>query len=166
MTRRLVPPANYTTPPFPSLNVHSLFDATPEKQFTLYFIGDVWRFTVIWTLMTFALFHLGAVFIAMFTHGWKKSSWKYLWITPIVYLVVAGIEAVVSGTIVGVMSVLRGLLRGEVLTHPREDADCCGRLGAVYQAGYYEMNTWVPCIWGFISVLTLIISSFSIQGGL
>ncbi|PTB66357.1 hypothetical protein BBK36DRAFT_162227 [Trichoderma citrinoviride] len=142
MTRRLVPPANYTTPPFPSLNVHSLFDATPEKQFTLYFIGDVWRFTVIWTLITFALFHLGAVFIAMFTHGWKKSSWKYLWITPIVYLGVAGLEAVVSGTIVGVM------------------------LGAVYQAGYYEMNTWVPCIWGFISVLTLIISSFSIQGGL
>ncbi|EHK15574.1 uncharacterized protein TRIVIDRAFT_38082 [Trichoderma virens Gv29-8] len=142
MTRRLIPPANYTTPPFPSLNVHTLFDATPDKRYTLYYIKDVWRFTVIWTLIVFALFHLGAVFIAMFTHGWKKSSWKYLWITPIVYLGVAGLEAVLSGTIVGVM------------------------LGAVYQAGYYEMNTWIPCTWGFISVLTLIISSFSIQGGL
>lgn len=45
-------------------------------------------------------------------------------------------------------------------------ADRWNRLGAVYQAGYYEMNTWIPCTWGFINVLTLIISSFSIQGGL
>lgn len=99
------PPANYTTPPFPSLNVRTLFDSTPDKRYTLYFIGDVWRFTVIWTLITFAVFHLGAVFIAMFTHGWKKSSWKYLWLTPIIYMGVAGVEAFISGTIVGVMSV-------------------------------------------------------------
>lgn len=40
------------------------------------------------------------------------------------------------------------------------------RLGAVYNAGYYEMNTWIPLVWAFVSVLVLIISSFSIQGGL
>ncbi|EHK41386.1 hypothetical protein TRIATDRAFT_301972 [Trichoderma atroviride IMI 206040] len=142
MARRLIPPRNYTTPRFPSLNVNTLFDSTPDKRYTLYHIGDVWRFTVIWTLITFAVFHLGAVFIALFTHGWKKSSWKYLWLTPIIYMGVAALEALLSGTIVGVM------------------------LGAVYQAGYYEMNTWIPCTWGFINVLTLIISSFSIQGGL
>ena len=28
------------------------------------------------------------------------------------------------------------------------------------------MNTWIPCTWAFINLLTLIISSFSIQGGL
>lgn len=52
------------------------------------------------------------------------------------------------------------------MVYEREMLIASDRLGAVYQAGYYEMNTWVPCIWGFISVLTLIISSFSIQGGL
>ncbi|PNP37515.1 hypothetical protein TGAM01_v201159 [Trichoderma gamsii] len=160
MARRLIPPRNYTTPRFPSLNVNTLFDSTPDKRYTLYYIGDVWRFTVIWTLITFALFHLGAVFIALFTHGWKKSSWKYLWLTPIIYLGVAGLEALLSGTIVGVMSVLKGMYKAEMC------ADCWSRLGAVYQAGYYEMNTWIPCTWGFINVLTLIISSFSIQGGL
>ncbi|KAI7760392.1 hypothetical protein LZL87_008482 [Fusarium oxysporum] len=67
---------------------------------------------------------MGAVLIAMFTHGWKKSSWRYLWAVPVIYLVIAGLEAVMAGSIVGLV------------------------LGAVYSAGYYEMNTWVPCTWG------------------
>jgi len=39
-------------------------------------------------------------------------------------------------------------------------------LAAVYNAGYYSMSTWVPLLWGLINVLVLIISSFTIQGGL
>ncbi|VUC32220.1 unnamed protein product [Clonostachys rosea] len=136
------PPESYHTPPFPSLNVETIYDKTPDRRFTLYYIGDIWRFTVVWTLVFFALFHLAAVVIAIFTHGRKISSWKYLWAVPFVYLTVAAIEAVLSGSLVGLV------------------------LGAVYGAGYYEMNTWIPCTWGFICVLILIISSFSIQGGL
>ncbi|KAF4957402.1 hypothetical protein FGADI_3138 [Fusarium gaditjirri] len=56
----------------------------------------------------------------MFTHGWKKSPWRYLWAAPVIYLVIAGLEAVMAGSIVGLV------------------------LGAVYSAGYYEMNTWIP----------------------
>lgn len=40
------------------------------------------------------------------------------------------------------------------------------RLGAVYEAGYYQMNTWIPVVWAVVSVLVLVISSFSMQGGL
>ncbi|KAH7023755.1 hypothetical protein EDB80DRAFT_807836 [Ilyonectria destructans] len=137
-----VPPETYSTPRFPSLNVQTLYDTTADKRYTLYYVLDVWRFTLMWTLVIYALFHMGAVLVAMFTHGWKKSSWKYLWAVPVVYLVMAGLEAVMAGSIVGLV------------------------LGAVYSAGYYEMNTWIPCTWGFINVLVLIISSFSIQGGL
>ncbi|KAH7267523.1 uncharacterized protein BKA55DRAFT_555926 [Fusarium redolens] len=136
------PPPDYQTPRFPSLNVQTLFDTTADKQFTLYYVLDVWRFTLLWTLIIYACFHMGAVLIAMVTHGWKKSSWRYLWAVPVIYLVIAGLEAVMAGSIVGLV------------------------LGAVYSAGYYEMNTWIPCTWGFINVLVLIISSFSIQGGL
>jgi hypothetical protein len=39
-------------------------------------------------------------------------------------------------------------------------------LGAVYNAGYFSMSTWIPFIWSLINILVLILSSFSIQGGL
>ncbi|KAJ9425563.1 hypothetical protein QL093DRAFT_2247073 [Fusarium oxysporum] len=120
------PPPDYQTPRFPSLNVQTLYDTTADKQFTLYYVLDVWRFTLLWTLIIYACFHMG----------------QYLWAVPVIYLVIAGLEAVMAGSIVGLV------------------------LGAVYSAGYYEMNTWIPCTWGFINVLVLIISSFSIQGGL
>ncbi|PHH87723.1 hypothetical protein CDD83_8497 [Cordyceps sp. RAO-2017] len=136
------PPPLYQTPRFPSLGVPPLSDKTPEKRHTIYRIEDAWRFTLVWTLVTYAVFHLGAVLVALVTHGWRKSSWNYMWGVPIVYLVTAGLEALLAGTVVGLI------------------------VGAVYKAGYYEMNTWIPFTWGIINVLILIISSFSIQGGL
>ena len=39
-------------------------------------------------------------------------------------------------------------------------------LGAIYNAGGYKMSTWIPFIWSLVSLLVLIVSSFSIQGGL
>lgn len=97
------PPASYNTPKFPSLNVQTLYDFTPDRRYTLYHIHDVWRFTVIWTLIVYAIFHLGAVVIAMLTHGWRISSWKYLWAVPVVYLIIAGVEALMAGSLVGVV---------------------------------------------------------------
>lgn len=41
-----------------------------------------------------------------------------------------------------------------------------GRLGGVYQAGYFEMSTWIPFVWAVINTLVLILSSFAIYGGL
>lgn len=40
------------------------------------------------------------------------------------------------------------------------------RLGAIYNSGSFKMSTWIPFIWALINVLVLIVSSFSIQGGL
>lgn len=99
------PPPNYKTPPFPSLNVHTLSDETDNKIYTLYHIGDIWRFTAVWTAIVYAVFHIGAVMVALMTHGFKRRSWKLLWLAPIVYLSVAGVEAVLSGSIVGLMYV-------------------------------------------------------------
>lgn len=39
-------------------------------------------------------------------------------------------------------------------------------IGAVYIAGKVTMSTWIPFLWGWINVLILIVSSFTIQGGL
>jgi hypothetical protein len=39
-------------------------------------------------------------------------------------------------------------------------------VGAIYFNGRFHMSTWIPFIWGWINVLMLIVSSFTIQGGL
>lgn len=43
---------------------------------------------------------------------------------------------------------------------------CVCRLGVIYEAGKFKMSTWIPFAWGCINTLVLILSSFSIQGGL
>ena len=39
-------------------------------------------------------------------------------------------------------------------------------LGAIYNSGAFQMSTWIPFTWALINLLVLIVSSFSIQGGL
>lgn len=100
------PPVDYKKPGFPSLNVDELADTTPDRHFTLYDIGDVWHFAVLWTLFMYLAFHLGAILIAFYTHSWNKRTWRLLWVVPVVYLFVAAIEALIAGSLVGLMCVL------------------------------------------------------------
>lgn len=97
------PPKNYTTPPWPSL----LWP--PQEQTlegSLYYLSDVWRFTLIWTFVIYALVHLGAAAIALIMQlGKARANWKFLWMIPTVYMVLAGIEALFAGTVVGLMHV-------------------------------------------------------------
>lgn len=52
----------------------------------------------------FGVFHLvAASFAVCMQLGKRKSAWKYVWIIPIVYAAVAGIEAMLAGTFVGLM---------------------------------------------------------------
>jgi hypothetical protein len=69
-------------------------------------------------------------------------NWKVIWAVPAVYIVVAGIEAFLAGSMVG------------------------GLLGGIYTAGYFRMATWIPFVWGLINTMVLILSSFAIQGWL
>jgi len=132
------PPADYVTPPFPSLHW-----PPQDPTWSLYYVSDIWRFTLTWTLLIYGVFHFGAVAVAFAMQtGKPRSTWKYLWTVPVVYAFIAAFEALFAGSIVGLI------------------------LGAVYRAGYFSMSTWIPFVWGWINVLVLILSSFSIQGGL
>jgi len=35
--------------------------------------------------------------------GKKRSNWKYLWVVPLFYIFVAGVEAIAAGSVVGLM---------------------------------------------------------------
>jgi hypothetical protein len=72
-----------------------------------------------------------------------RKNWKIgAWAVPVVYAVMAGIEAFLAGSVVG------------------------GLLGGVYNAGFYRMSTWIPFVWGLINSVVLVLSSFAIQSGL
>ncbi|KAL1843398.1 hypothetical protein VTJ49DRAFT_1748 [Mycothermus thermophilus] len=114
-------PAEYTVPPFPSL-----FWPPQSSAIILYELDEMWKFTLFWTLILYGLFHLGAVGVAVLMHGGKRiSNWKYLWLVPLVYFLIAGFEALIAGTLVGLI------------------------VGATYLVGGFAMSTWIPFIWGW-----------------
>ena len=123
-------PDGSVTPPFPGLGI-------PDSA--LLTIHDAWYFTLIWTVIVYEAFHLAASAYALFV---QRNNLNFVWIVPVVFAAVAGIEALLAGSVVGLI------------------------LGAMYQAGDFRMSTWVPFVWAWINLLVLILSSFSIKGGL
>ncbi|ELQ44980.1 hypothetical protein OOU_Y34scaffold00033g45 [Pyricularia oryzae Y34] len=91
------PPADYKAPPFPSLH----WPLYEEGRF-LYGARDMTIFTLLWTLSIYMIVHVGAAVLAITMHlGKRWSNWKYVWIVPIFYILVAGSEAVLAGGLVG-----------------------------------------------------------------
>ncbi|CAZ85377.1 unnamed protein product [Tuber melanosporum] len=130
-----ITPPGHVPPSFPSL--YWPINPNPGEAAYLYIPRDVWKFTLYWTLIVYAAFHLSAGVWAFAMRPSKLSIG-----VPLFYVVVGGIEATIAGSIVGSI------------------------LGAVYQAGYFRMSTWIPFVWSVINLLVLLLSSFSMQGGL
>ncbi|QIW99956.1 hypothetical protein AMS68_005474 [Peltaster fructicola] len=130
-------PLSYEAPPFPSL-YWPIPVYGPQSQY-LWDATTIWRFTLLWTLIDVIGIHLLAAGYAMVIQ-WR--NWKFIWITPIIFGLVGGIEAVIAGNVVG------------------------GLLGGVYTSGYFRMSTWIPFTWGLSIALILVLSSFAIQGGM
>lgn len=62
------------------------------------------RFTLYWTLIVYAIFHVSAAGYAILIKiGKGKSVWKYAWAILGVYMIIAGIQAVMAGCFVGLM---------------------------------------------------------------
>jgi hypothetical protein len=89
-------PLGYTTPDFPSL--YWPLPVGASQSYYLYNPSDIVRFTVYWTLLLVGGIHLIVALWACITQ-WR--NWKLIWIAPTVFVVIGGIEALVSGAIVG-----------------------------------------------------------------
>lgn len=95
-------PLDYATPPFPSL--YWPYKAKPGVANYLYYAHDIWRYTLLWTLIIFAVFHMVvAAFAVLMQLGKGKRAWQYVWIIPLIYAIIAGIEAILAGSFVGLM---------------------------------------------------------------
>jgi hypothetical protein len=97
-----IAPLDYSTPPFPAL--YWPYKAKPGVANYLYYAHDIWRYTLLWTLIVFAVFH-GAVaaFAILMQVGKGKRAWQNVWIIPLIYALVAGVEALLAGSFVGLM---------------------------------------------------------------
>lgn len=91
-------PQGYTTPGFPSL--YWPLPIVHVKSSYLYYADDIWRFTTLWTVLLFGGIHITAALWACIVQ-WR--NWKLVWIVPILYAVVGGIEGVVAGSVVGAL---------------------------------------------------------------
>lgn len=144
---------------------------------SLYYLSDIWRFTLLWTLILYAIFHLSAAGVALaiqLLFSGRPAYWRYLWTIPVSYAVVAGVQALVAGSGVALMYVGLNL---SIAIHARACVPLLALLalltkerrhsiGAAYISGPFWMSTWIPFIWGWTCVVVVLISSFSIQGGL
>lgn len=64
----------------------------------LYDPDDIWRFTLIWTALFFGALHLVVAFWACIVQ-WR--NWKIIWITPLIYAIIGGLEGLIAGSVVG-----------------------------------------------------------------
>ena len=89
-------PLGYETPDFPSL-YWPLPTNLAEPQY-LYHPTDIWRFTTIWTLLFFGAIH---VVVAAWACIVQWRNWKLIWIAPLLFSIVGGIEGLLAGSVVG-----------------------------------------------------------------
>lgn len=91
-------PINYQTPSFPSL-----YDPLAGRHNTAYYLyhtNDIWRFTLYWTFIFYGSTHLLVAGYAVLTHF---RHWSIIWLVPIIYAIIAALEALLAGSIVGLV---------------------------------------------------------------
>ena len=115
---------DYRTPPFPSL-YWLVGPSNVVEPAYLYHEKDIWRFTLFWTIIIFEVTHLLAATYAVIIIWWggrndllkrekakagkgiggigRWKKLKILWMVPVVYGVIAGVEALLAGSVVGLM---------------------------------------------------------------
>lgn len=88
---------NNSAPPFPSLYIPR--GPLSEGEF-LYNPTDVWKFTSIWTVIIYECFHAAASGYAAIV---QPRNWRASWLAILIYVVVGGTEALLAGSVVGLM---------------------------------------------------------------
>lgn len=89
-------PLSYVPPDFPSL--YWPFPVSGTQTYYLYDAHSIWRFTLLWTIIAVVGVHIIAAGYACCVQ-WR--NWKVIWVAPVLFTVIGGIEAVIAGNVVG-----------------------------------------------------------------
>ncbi len=122
-------PIGYSAPLFPSL-----FNPLTTEPIYLYFLEDIIRFHVYWSLIlymtTYSLCGLVA-FLMMIRKGW------FALITFLSFIVVGVLSGAFNGVVVGTL------------------------IGIFYNSGEFKMSTIIPLVWSCMMLLFTVLSQYS-----
>ncbi|CAG8538862.1 17466_t:CDS:2, partial [Acaulospora morrowiae] len=103
------------------------------KSYNLSHPKDIWKFTVIWSLIFFTIIYSLAGILAWSV--FRKYRWSFL--IPVGFVTVALLTGLVGGTVVGFI------------------------LAALYISGEFEISVWIPFLWGLIQAFLVLLGCFT-----
>ncbi|KAL1928010.1 hypothetical protein VTP01DRAFT_3415 [Rhizomucor pusillus] len=130
-------------PPWPALYwpFSSDFDAAnliADVPHSLYYLRDIWKFTVIWSVIFGLAVYLPAGMWAFLMFAKARTlRWYTLIMIPFIFVVAGSLASFVTGSIIGVA------------------------LALVYNSGFFVMSTWIPFLWSLIQILVVMAGSYS-----
>ncbi|KAK4515115.1 uncharacterized protein ATC70_002725 [Mucor velutinosus] len=105
---------------------------------SLYYLQDIWRFTVIWSLLfSLAIYLPAGIWAFIMLAKSRTLKWYVLVTIPFIFVLGGSIASFVIGSIMGVA------------------------LAFVYNSGFFVMSTWIPFLWALIHILVVLVGSYS-----
>ncbi|KAG2202849.1 hypothetical protein INT46_001692 [Mucor plumbeus] len=105
---------------------------------SLYYLQDIWRFTMIWSvLFSLAIYLPAGIWAFIMLAKSRTLKWYVLIMIPLIFVVGGSIASFVIGSIMGVA------------------------LAFVYNSGFFVMSTWIPFLWALIHILIVLVGSYS-----
>ncbi|KAL7414243.1 hypothetical protein BDY24DRAFT_414459 [Mrakia frigida] len=136
---RVTTPIDYVVPNFPSLYTPT-YDQ--DGAFFLYFAEDMWRFTLLWTLIVIGSIHFCCGLIAGIVFSRRHPMIAIS--IPFIATAMGLLMGLISSTVVGFV------------------------LAALYQAAHFQMATyvlenhlWVPFIFALIQGFVVVLGSYN-----
>ncbi|CDS05291.1 hypothetical protein LRAMOSA07820 [Lichtheimia ramosa] len=130
-------------PPWPSLYWPFSPDFVPlnliaDVPHSLFYLNDIWRYTVLWSIIFALVVYLPAGMWAFITLAKTKTfRWYILMIVPFIFVLGGSLASFVTGSIIGVA------------------------LAVIYNSGFFVMSTWIPFLWALTHILVVLVGSYS-----
>ena len=122
-------PLGYSPPKFPSL-----FNPFTTEPINLYYLEDIIRFHVYWSLLLYGSVYISCGFVALIML--IRKGWFAL-ISCFSFIFVGILSGAFNGAIVGSL------------------------IGVFYNSGEFKMNTLIPLLWSVMMLLFTILSQYS-----